>query len=160
VSKPIKAEDLLAVLRKWANPTTEVPPRPDSAASNASMAREQRSEPALDAEAFIALQALYGDEDPTALRSLIELFIRDATARVATLRAAVDTSDATALERAAHGLTSSSATVGALGMAELCGTLQTLGRSGSLTGAGPLVEQLSVEFNRVQQALSHACAAA
>jgi hypothetical protein len=45
-------------------------------------------------------------------------------------------------------------------MAELCGALQTLGRAGSVAEAGPLVEQLSVEFNRVQQALSQACAAA
>jgi PAS domain S-box-containing protein len=160
VSKPIKAEDLLTVLRKWAKPTTPACPRPDTAASRTFTATEQGSQPALDAEAFMALQALYDHEGSTALLSLIELFIRDTTAHVATLRTAIDTNNATVLERAAHCLISSSATIGALGMAELCGALQTLGRAGSVAEAGPLVEQLSVEFNRVQQALSQACAAA
>jgi two-component system sensor histidine kinase/response regulator len=96
------------------------------------------------------------DQQPYSASS--EVFIRDATAHVATLRGALERSDATALECAAHSLTSSSATICAQGMAELCRVLQTLGRSGSITGASPLVGRLSVEFTRVQQAISQACA--
>jgi two-component system, sensor histidine kinase and response regulator len=120
--------------------------------------RNRGHSPPLDAQAFIAVKELYDGEDSTALLSLTELFIRDAAAHIATLQAAIERNDAQALERAAHTLTSSSATIGALGMADLCGALQTLGRSGSVTGAGPLVEQLSAEFDRVQQAISQACA--
>jgi hypothetical protein len=43
--------------------------------------------------------------------------------------------------------------MGALRMAEICENLQELGRSGDLSGASGLIEQLETEFARVQQAL-------
>jgi two-component system sensor histidine kinase/response regulator len=158
VSKPMTGADLLAMLRKWATPPTNAIPALAAAESGTFTATEQGSQPALDAQAFIAVKELYDGEGSIALLSLTELFIRDAAAHIATLRAAIARDDAKALEFAAHSLTSSSATIGALGMADLCRALQTLGRSGSVIGTGPLVEQLSTEFDRVQQAISQACA--
>ena len=159
VSKPIKVEDLIEMLRKWVKPASDASPILDDAGSGTSSATGQGPLTALDTQTFLALKALYEDEGSTALLNLIEIFIQDATTHVATLRGAIDSSDAKALERAAHSLISSSATIGAQGMAELCRTLQTMGCSGLVTGASPLVEQLSVELIRVQQAISQACAA-
>jgi HPt (histidine-containing phosphotransfer) domain-containing protein len=73
------------------------------------------------------------------------------------MRQAIAAEDATALAHAAHTLKSSSANVGALGMAELCQELQVLGRAGSIVAAPPLVEQLACEFERVRQALAQEC---
>jgi len=41
VSKPIKVEDLLEILRKWAKPTTDTPPSLDAAGSGTSTTTEQ-----------------------------------------------------------------------------------------------------------------------
>jgi hypothetical protein len=80
VSKPIKGEDLLAVLRKWAPPAPNAGPALTTAGSWASTATDHGSQPALDAQAFMAVKELYDGEGATALLSLTELFIRDAAA--------------------------------------------------------------------------------
>jgi len=161
VGKPVQAPDLLAMLRKWTQSPVDTPAQLGTAASAAGLPwctpEAERPPSALDAEAFAALKDLGGKEDDAFLLDVITQFIQDAAAHLATLRTAIDTSDPTTLERAAHTLKSSSANVGALGMAALCHELQTLGRSGVTTEAAAHVERLTDEFARVCQALEHAC---
>ncbi|MEE8300912.1 MAG: response regulator, partial [Candidatus Tectomicrobia bacterium] len=158
VSKPVKSESLLEMLRKWAPSAAGSAPPSDAAASETSTLAKQGLQSALDAETFHALKELCDDGDPTFLLSLIEPFIQDTVAHIDALHAAIDTSNAAALERTAHTLKSSSGYIGALGMAELCRTLQTLGHAGSIPEAVPLVNQLAAEFERVRRALCRECA--
>jgi signal transduction histidine kinase/CheY-like chemotaxis protein len=156
VSKPVQSVELVAVLQKWFPCHNSVspeaaPPVPQS------MLVTQELPPALDAEAFATLKALSEDEDPTFVLSIIAAFIQDTPAHLETLQQAAQAADATALERAAHTLKSSSASVGACGMATLCLELQRLGRANSNTGALTLVAQLVYEFDRVCQALEREC---
>jgi HPt (histidine-containing phosphotransfer) domain-containing protein len=95
--------------------------------------------PALDPEAFATLKALGGDDDQMFLVVVVEKFVQDAAAYITTLQVAADTGDAIALEQAAHTLKSTSATVGALGMSELCGALQGVVRAGSVLGAATYI---------------------
>jgi HPt (histidine-containing phosphotransfer) domain-containing protein len=113
--------------------------------------------PVLNAAAFAALQALGSDEDPMFLLGVVEQFVQDAAAHIDALRVAADTGDAVALERAAHTLKSTSASVGALGMTALCHELQGLGQMGSVAAAAAFIAQLVGEFERVQQALAQVC---
>jgi HPt (histidine-containing phosphotransfer) domain-containing protein len=115
----------------------------------------QAPPPALDAEAFAALKELYKDEDSPALLEILAQFIRDASMRIATLRVTAATDDALGLARAAHGLKSSSASMGALGMAALCQEIEQLGQAGTGAAALATVAQLASEFLRVQQALEY-----
>jgi len=161
VGKPVQAPDLLAMLRKWVPSPVETPAPLGSAASPAALPgrilEPEKLPPALDAAAFAALKDLGDEADDTFLLDIVAQFIQDAAVHLATLRMAIDTSDPAALERAAHTLKSSSANVGAVGMAASCRELQALGRSGRTTGAAAHVEQLSDEFARVCQALEQAC---
>jgi HPt (histidine-containing phosphotransfer) domain-containing protein len=156
ISKPVQARDLLMMLQKWLRPQ-EGTPAPAPASEPPGEAVPPLQPPALDARVFATLQELYGDEDPAALIDLIETFLQDTTGRLEALRQAVIVDDATALERAAHALKSSSANLGALAMADLCRELQGLGRAGSTAGSPALVAQLVDEFERVRQALTQAC---
>jgi signal transduction histidine kinase/CheY-like chemotaxis protein/HPt (histidine-containing phosphotransfer) domain-containing protein len=160
VSKPVKPDDLRAILRKWLQPPAEASSRPDpaEASESSSSALEQAQPPALDAKTFAALKELSGDDDPSFLCGIIEQFVQDAMAQLDALRVAA-AGDAEALERAAHSLKSSSAYIGALSMAELCRELQALGRAGTVVGAGVLIEQLACEFDRVRHALDQECLA-
>jgi PAS domain S-box-containing protein len=156
LSKPVHAEALEAVLQQWvqSHVAMVVPPVSPATVSPAPDAPESQGEPpALDAEAFAALQAICEEDDVTFVLSLIETFLQDATSHLATLSQAVATENATALERAAHTLKSSSAHMAALGMAALCQELQRLGREGSPAAAATIVEQLTCEFDRVRHAL-------
>jgi CheY-like chemotaxis protein/HPt (histidine-containing phosphotransfer) domain-containing protein len=157
VSKPVTADALLAVLRQWVQPArtqgVSVDPPPELRASPP--VPLQTLPPALDAEAFAALKELYQDANPRALRELLTQFIQDASTRVDTLRVAATTDDARGLALAAHGLKSSSAGVGALGMATLCQELEQRGRAGISLDALDVIEQLAAEFLRVRQGLEH-----
>jgi CheY-like chemotaxis protein/HPt (histidine-containing phosphotransfer) domain-containing protein len=157
VSKPVTADALLAVLRQWVQPArtqgVSVDPPPELRASPP--VPLQTLPPALDAEAFAALKELYQDANPRALREILTQFIQDASTRVDTLRVAATTDDARGLALAAHGLKSSSAGVGALGMATLCQELEQRGRAGISLDALDVIEQLAAEFLRVRQGLEH-----
>ena len=160
VSKPVKGEDFHMLLQKWLPSATAASTSPETSGLAESTAPPMAglASPALDAEAFAALQALVGADDPQFLLDLLEQFVQDATGHLHTLRTAVAMHDATALERAAHTLKSTSTNVGALGMAEICHRLQTLSRLGAVVAAAPLVAQLAQEFARVQAALEDECA--
>jgi CheY-like chemotaxis protein/HPt (histidine-containing phosphotransfer) domain-containing protein len=156
VSKPVQSVELVSVLQKWLPGYNSVSPETTPLVSQ-SLQVTQELPPALDAEAFTALKALSEGDDPAFVLSIIAAFIQDTPVHLDTLQQAAQAADATALERAAHTLKASSASVGACGMAELCLALQRLGRAGSTTGALTLVAQLVLEFDRVRQALEQEC---
>ena len=104
------------------------------------------------------MQALADEDTPTFVLTLVEEFLRDATAYLAAVCCAAEAADATALERAAHTLKSASTSLGALGMAALCQQLQELAHTGTVAGATELLPQLTDEFTRVRQALAQVCA--
>jgi HPt (histidine-containing phosphotransfer) domain-containing protein len=156
VSKPVQSVELMSVLQKWIPCHNSVSPDATPTVPQ-SMLVTQELPPALDAEAFTTLKELGEGEDPAFVLSIIAAFLQDTPVHLDTLQQAAQAADATALERAAHTLKASSASVGALGMTILCQELQRLGRAGSSTGALTLVAQLIHEFDRVRQALEQEC---
>lgn len=158
LSKPVKSEELLGILRKWTKPRVIEPSRSDASGhsdpATDGSAESNGARSPLDGDAFAALKELGGDDgDAEFLTGIIQQFIEDASSRVGALRSAVGAGEAVTLVKTAHSLKSSSAYVGALTMAELCKELQELGRSGKVEGAVELVEQLGTEFDRVREAL-------
>ena len=83
-----------------------------------------------------------------ARQELIDTYLGDADARITALMAAVVAGDTEAVGRAAHGLRSSSALVGALPLAALLLESETMARAGSgdlrAAGAGIQAEYLVV----------------
>jgi HPt (histidine-containing phosphotransfer) domain-containing protein len=84
---------------------------------------------------------------------LIAVFLDDALKLLADLREAVDQGDSEGLERAAHTLKSSSASLGAMTLSALCKELEAMGRAGTLEGTAAKVAQVEVEYERVKAAL-------
>jgi HPt (histidine-containing phosphotransfer) domain-containing protein len=84
---------------------------------------------------------------------LIGLFLEDTPKLLADLRGAVVQKDAEGLERVAHSLKSSSATLGAMTLSTLCRELEVMGRAGTLEGAVEKVAQVEAEYERVKAAL-------
>ncbi len=87
------------------------------------------------------------------LSELAQMFFDDASSSLAVLRGAVEGSDARSVERVAHSLKGSSASMGARRMAEICSELQEAGVSGDLSHAPELLERLEEEFGSVRPAL-------
>jgi CheY-like chemotaxis protein len=157
IRKPVKAEILQAIVQRWGQPAPGST-RMSEAEPQLSAPTADSLSPPLEEPALRALHALGDEQAPTCLPSLTETFLQDAARHITSLQMALDSHDATALAHTAHVLASSSATVGALNMVELCQALQRLGRAGTVADAWPLVAKLTGEFARVQQTWQRASA--
>jgi HPt (histidine-containing phosphotransfer) domain-containing protein len=93
------------------------------------------------------------DEGEDVVAELVGLFLDDTPARIAAVRDAVEAKDTGRLDREAHGLKGSSATIGAPQLRVLCESLERLGKSGRIQGADALVVSLEDEFQRVRAML-------
>ena len=84
---------------------------------------------------------------------LIAVFLDDALKLLADLREAADQGDPERLQRAAHTLKSSSASLGAMTLSALCKELEAMGRAGTLKGTAERVAQVEAEYERVKAVL-------
>lgn len=107
---------------------------------------------AIDQAALASLYEVAGG-DPAFVAEMIDAFLVEASELLETLQAAVAANDATALRRPAHSLKSSSATFGAMAMADLCQRLEELGKAGQFGGAADLVAACRDAFARVTEEL-------
>jgi HPt (histidine-containing phosphotransfer) domain-containing protein len=158
ITKPLEERVLSEVLQRWLPPCRPVSHHGETPMLQIDTPTSQPLVPVFDTQTFSALKELCDDDD-SFLVTLIEAFIEDATTRIATLQTALNAGHATLLEQTAHTLKSSSAYIGAAGMAKLCEQLQTLGQAGDMASATPLVGQLQAQFTRVQQILQQESAA-
>ena len=110
-------------------------------------------ETVLDARALEQIRALQQPGAPDLLEKIIGLYLDNSRSMTDRIRAALAAGDANGLREAAHALKSSSANVGATGLADIARQLETLGREANLDAARPLVDQMSNEHRRVVSAL-------
>ena len=108
------------------------------------------SAPVLDPAALADLRSLQDEDDPDVLGEMVTMYLHSAPERLTAMREALTQGDAKTLERIAHSLKGSSGIFGAHRMIELCERVERQGHTGAVDGADRLVEQLSVEFERVR----------
>jgi PAS domain S-box-containing protein len=154
LSKPFTREQLAEALER------RLPGRGAVEAAPAAPAPEPRPRPAevLDTAALDRIRALQRSDGPALLRKVIDLYLADSRELLDSLRLAASTADAPGLQRAAHTLKSSSANVGAMGLAERCKELETAARNGAIAGAGEIVHVIESEHRSVCAALEDAAA--
>ncbi len=146
LSKPIKADDLFAVLARYGkqlHPDGEsngVPPAPSGCL-------ETTLPPPL---ALDRLEQFTRETDRESMQAIVALFLSDSNKRLNSLREAIRTHSANDLREAAHSLKGSSAELGARALSQLCRNLEELGRAQSFDGAEERLLQVEREWSRVQ----------
>ncbi len=169
IAKPVRIEELEAVLQRWipetykntGAETTQIDRKAlhTEPGSRSSTSEHEACEAPVNPETLAALRAL-GDEDvPDFLESLLAQFLRDAPVRLQEIRRMVEREEAKPLERAAHGLKGTCSNLGAEPMAGICADLQDIGASGVLLHASEKLAQLEAEFDRVRARLTKELAA-
>lgn len=83
------------------------------------------------------------------LEELLRIFLENAPARLAALRAAIAARDAVRMEAAAHSLKGTLRALGAAPAQALAAALEAVGRQRRLDGAGSLLESLEREMARL-----------
>ena len=97
------------------------------------------------------LETVGGDRD--FLAELVETYRADCPLLLAELGAAVAGGDAPAARRAAHTLKSTSASMGALGLAAQCREIEAAAAAGDLDGLDKRVERAAATYVAVEAAL-------
>ncbi len=100
------------------------------------------------------LETVGGDRD--FLAELVETYRTDCPGLLAQLRTAVAGGDAAAARRAAHSLKSTSASLGALGLAAQCREIEGAATAGDLSGLDERVERAAATYAEVEAALGAA----
>ena len=154
VPKPIKAEELEAVLERWVSPQESSQPDTGAPMNDAKPTISGDEEDAsLDENVLAALRQLQDSGEPYILEELIGLYLEDTPAQLVALRAAVEAGRADTVKTIAHTLKGSSASMGAARMTAGCSELEGVGASGDLHKAPGLLNRLEEEFGRVRAAL-------
>ncbi|AFZ20057.1 GAF domain-containing protein [Allocoleopsis franciscana] len=117
------------------------------------------SEALIDVAAFQELREMVNHDG--ILESVIDSYIEETpkllqamqTALAHLHRVEADQNEALVLQRAAHTLKSTSATLGAIYLAQICGVLEALKPMGKLVEATALVSQIETEYEKVKAAL-------
>jgi PAS domain S-box-containing protein len=143
LSKPIDADALATALARCA---------PGAAAP------EIQDEDVLDDSALRQLAEATGS--PAFVAELVDTFLREAPALVASLRRAQRSGQAEELRRTAHTLKSNARTFGARPLADLCQTLESTAKAGAIDEAAPLVIMIEDGYARLENALTAARAEA
>src|ERR1051326_5242563 len=108
----------------------------------------------LDPNTLETLRGLQEEGDDDLLIELIDLFLEDAPRRVDGMRDAIAREDWPTLASWAHSLRGSCGSLGALHLAELCGRLEQLGRSGGGRPDAELVyREIESQYRLVLEAL-------
>jgi signal transduction histidine kinase/CheY-like chemotaxis protein len=133
VAKPIRLEELAAVLDRFVR---EVPVEPPATAP-------ADPDALLDPAILAQLRSLDRDGSGATLRELLALFAQNTPPLLRSLRAAADSSDSEALWATAHRLKGSAANVGAAQMAALCHRIEQ-----SAAGDEPELQRALSELER------------
>jgi HPt (histidine-containing phosphotransfer) domain-containing protein len=150
VSKPVRVDELAGVLSQcWALDTSVMTPldRPFELPSSGAPTVT------LDLETLNGLRLLAAQGEPDVVVELIDIFLADTPRLIESIRAAVDSADATSLHLAAHTLKSSSASLGALRLSRLSADQEALGRAGNLDSAAKKLALIEAEYEQVENAL-------
>jgi CheY-like chemotaxis protein/nitrogen-specific signal transduction histidine kinase len=160
LAKPVRQEELDAMLERWISQPTPRPDRePLAQKSGGGDPGTDDVAPALDLSVLKSRRGPQQRGEADNLARIVGLFLEDVPPRLEALRRAVERGDAREVEETAHLLKGGSGYMGAVRMVEICAELQDLGASGELSRAQEVLDALEAEFGRVHPALEAAIAA-
>jgi CheY-like chemotaxis protein len=148
LSKPFSVDELYATLAPYGRPGNGGSQAPNQAA------------PLLDEQALRHLKSLRQPGGPDLFTRIVDLYSTHSRTLIESLRDSVGRSDAAGVLQAAHSLKSSSANVGAMGLADLCGSLERSAKAGNMAACVTILDDLVADHGRVLRALNAPSAAA
>ncbi|HEY9832246.1 MAG TPA: response regulator [Stenomitos sp.] len=178
ISKPIRMEELVRALSKCREELKLIPVNVEGSENNIQLSQRKITptenvtqttfmqpatsdscEDLIDVAAFQELREMVNHDG--ILESVIDSYVEETpkllqamqTALVQLHQVAVDQNEAIVLQRSAHTLKSTSATLGATYLAQLCGELEALKPTGNWAEATDLVSQIETEYEKVKAAL-------
>lgn len=147
--KPLEMPKLKAALQKWmpassSRNTGDI----DGGVSKVELAGEPAEDVGKSVVNTAALSNVFGD-DEAVIKEILKEFVEPATANMAEIMAAVEQRSADAVAAAAHKMKSSSRTIGADELADICQALESAGQSRDWDAIMSFAPRLPGEFQQV-----------
>jgi CheY-like chemotaxis protein/HPt (histidine-containing phosphotransfer) domain-containing protein len=151
INKPIRMEELVQALNKWKTRTTSTDKKLPNSVDQESSHRESDSS-VIDIIALQALKNMLGG-DTQAFTEVISCYLSESPKLLQLISTSSTNQDAQTLWQTAHKFKSSSASIGAKIIAQLCLQIEAKGQTGNLVGSAEIVAQLYQEYEQVKIAL-------
>jgi two-component system, sensor histidine kinase and response regulator len=163
LSKPFRLYELSDMVERWAgrgttlveragNSDKEESRRPPGAASEAPADRMEGSG-CIECGVLENLKSTFGACGQDMLAGVIRIYISDSPALLDRMGKALQNGDSNDMFKAAHALKSSSANLGANGLAGLCASVEDIARMGSTEGSESIIVRIHAEYEKVRVAL-------
>lgn len=163
LSKPFRLRELSDIVERWAgrgstfdggagNPDTKESPGTSAAAPD-TPTDQMDITGCIDCGVLENLKSIFGAGGRDMLAGVIRIYISDSPALLDRMSKALQNRDSEDMFEAAHALKSSSANLGAIGLAGLCRTLEDIARMGATEGNESIIVQIQAEYERVRAAL-------
>ncbi|QDU20276.1 hybrid sensor histidine kinase/response regulator [Urbifossiella limnaea] len=150
VSKPVRDDDLHAVLRRVAVPAESG--AEDTNARHRQDTNDVRTPADATFDRTTVLERVGGNRD--VLRQLVGVFYQDCNTQMAALRAAIGNGDADGVRDAAHTVKGMVAFFSQPGATEAARALEDIGTRGELSGAASRCAELARELARIEAGLA------
>jgi HPt (histidine-containing phosphotransfer) domain-containing protein len=156
LAKPVRPEDVRAIVERWGAAAGMVEPQPKVVVPAAAQktlpaaSSEASEEPPVDMERL--MEFTEGNEE--SLRELVTLYVKQTSEQITQLEAAVRANNAAEVRRIAHSCAGASATCGVRKILPQLRELERQGFEGKLTNAPELCGQVARDFERVRNFLS------
>ncbi|NHC35623.1 response regulator [Scytonema millei] len=113
------------------------------------------SSPVIDPKALQALKEMAGEGGAATIAVVVDAYLEDTPKLIQTIQTAIASVNATELQRAAHTLKSSSATLGAMHFSQLSKQLEIIGRNSTIEfpKSREIVSELEAEYIKVKAEL-------
>ena len=108
----------------------------------------------LEQEILTQLRGFEHSSSPEFAAQVLSVFIDDTSARLASLRDALEIGDAKRVYEAAHSIQGSASMIGVTSLASACRDLASAGRNGSLDVCKALAAQVTAGFDVIQRAVA------
>ncbi len=155
ISKPFSRDTLVETMSRWIDGCETAAGAqtagPDDGASSETVSSY---ESVLEPEALAQIAELDPDSTDNLVMSVVRAYIDSAETLVDEIEAGREAGDAEAVARAAHGLKSSSANVGAKRLAKLCSVVELSARGGDVTSVEQEIGRLRGDYRLVIAALN------
>ena len=170
LSKPIQVEQLVNALSKCQPKNFELEKageyRSVGEQKQAFISKYERQSPinskpliqnSIDTHILQSIRDMVGQDSDDFMAKLIDTYLQEAFLMLQAMAEAFANEDAAALQKTAHKLKSSSASLGAIALSNLCKQVETMSRNGTISDGAQKLQQLLAEYERVKVALEHEC---
>jgi signal transduction histidine kinase/HPt (histidine-containing phosphotransfer) domain-containing protein len=150
--KPVKKDELAALLSKWMKTPAETDAE-NTSANESTNANSAEGDDSVDPNALQRLKDLHDDEDTSFLKELIDIFLQNTPLHIAKIKDQVQQNNADLVRKTAHAIKGSSAVLGAVKLVEMCSALENASRAGDMDTIRDVSSQLDAEYGKVSAAL-------